>query len=76
MQAIPGEIKALVILISNGMPDENTDQNTTQPPYSLTTCFSVMSSLTPEQGIHYDFKVGIFARRAMVDQGLSYQRET
>ena len=33
------------------MPDEGTDQNTTQPPYRLTTCFSVMSSLTPEQGI-------------------------
>ena len=29
MQAIPGEIKSLVILISNEMPDENTDQNTT-----------------------------------------------
>ena len=48
MQAIPGGIKALV----NGMPDENTDQNTTQPPYRLSTCFSVMSSLTPKPGIH------------------------
>ena len=35
MQAIPGEIKALVILISNEMPGENTDQNTTQAPYWL-----------------------------------------
>ena len=33
MQAILGGIKTLVILISNEMPDENTDQNTTQPPY-------------------------------------------
>ena len=52
MQAIPGEIKAPVILISNKMPDENTNQYTTKPPYRLTTCFSVMSNLTPEQGIH------------------------
>ena len=37
MQAIPGQIKALVI--SNEMPDENTDENTTQPPYRLSTCF-------------------------------------
>ena len=50
MQAVPGGIKALVILISNEMPDENTDQNTTQPPHRLTTCFSVISGLTPEQG--------------------------
>ena len=63
MQAIPGEIKALkvMILISNEMPDENTDQNTTQPPYRLTTCFSVMSSLTPEQGIH-DEELKIYTR--------------
>ena len=33
MQAIPGGIKALVILISSEMPDEGTDQNTTQPTY-------------------------------------------
>ena len=59
MQAIPGEIKTLVILISNEMPDENTDQNTTQPPYRLTTCFSVISSLTPEQGIHDEFATGV-----------------
>ena len=39
MQAIPGEIKTLVIWLSNEMPDENTDQNTTQPPYRLTTYF-------------------------------------
>ena len=51
MQAIPGEIKTLVILISNEMPDKSIDQNKTQPPYKLTTCFGVMSSLTPEQGI-------------------------
>ena len=55
MQIIPGEIKTLVILISNEMPDKNTDQNKTQPPYRLTTCFSVISSLTPEQGIHDEF---------------------
>ena len=58
MQAIPGEIKTLVILIFNEMPDENTDQNTTQPPYRLIACFSVMSSLTPEQGIHDEFATG------------------
>ena len=48
MQAIPGEMKALVILISTDMPDESTDQNTIQPTYRLTMCFSVMSSLIPE----------------------------
>ena len=58
MQAIPGGIKALVILISNEMPDENTDQNTTQPPYRLTTCFSVISSLTSEQGTHDELATG------------------
>ena len=60
MQAIPGEIKTLVILISNEMPDENTDQSTTQPPYRLTTCFSVISNLTPEQiiSIHNEFATG------------------
>ena len=42
MQAVPGEIEALVILTSNEMPDEGTDQNTTQPTYRLTTCFSVI----------------------------------
>ena len=41
MWEIPGGIKALVILISNEMPDESTDQNTTQHPYRLTACFSV-----------------------------------
>ena len=40
MQAIPGEIKTLVILTSNEMPDEDTDQNTKQPPYRLTFFFS------------------------------------
>ena len=45
MQAIPGGIKAQVILISNEMPGENTNQNTTQPPHRLTTCFSVISNL-------------------------------
>ena len=51
LQAISGRIKALVILISNEILNENTDQNTTEPPYRLTTCFSVISSLNPEQGI-------------------------
>ena len=55
MQAIPGEIKTLVILISNEMPDENTDQNTIQPTYRLAMCFRVMSSLTPEQSIYDEF---------------------
>ena len=36
MQAIPGEIKRLVILISDEMPDEDTDQNATEPPNRLT----------------------------------------
>ena len=53
-QAGAGEIKALVALISNGMPDESIDQSATQPPYKLTTCFSGISSLTPEQGTHDD----------------------
>ena len=52
---IPGGIKTLVILISDEMPDESTDQDTTQPPYRLTTCFCVISSLTLEQGIHDEF---------------------
>ena len=56
MQAIPGKIKALVILISNEMPDENTDQNATHPPYTLTTCFSVR--FNPEQGIRDEFATG------------------
>ena len=55
MQAIPGKIKARVILISNEMLDEGTDENATQPTYKLTTCFSVISSLTSGQGIHYEF---------------------
>ena len=55
MQAIPGDIKALVILISNEMPDENNNQNTIQPTYRLTTCFSVISSLTSGQGMHNEF---------------------
>ena len=33
MQAIPGGIKTMVILISNEMSDENTDQNTTQADF-------------------------------------------
>ena len=41
MQAVPGEIKTLMILISNERPDENTDQNTTQPPYRLTFFFFI-----------------------------------
>ena len=55
MQAIPREIKALVILISDEMPDEGTNQNTIQPTYRLTTCFSVISSLTSRQRIHDEF---------------------
>ena len=77
IQAIPGRIKTPVILISNEMQDESTDQNTPQPPYRLTTCFSVISSSTPEQGIHDVMKCGIFVLRAMVIQileGLCYQR--
>ena len=46
MQAIPGGIKALVILISNEMPDENTIQP---------TCFSVTSSLISGRGVHDEF---------------------
>ena len=42
----------------NEMPDKSTDQNTAQPPHRLTTCFSVMSSLTSEQGIRYEFAMG------------------
>ena len=44
-QAIPGGIEALMILISNEMPHENTDQNTTQPPYRLTTCFLLQCNI-------------------------------
>ena len=55
MQAIPGGNKTLMILISNEIPDKNTDRNMTQPPYRLTTCFSVISNLIPEQGIHDEF---------------------
>ena len=58
-QANAGKIKMPVISISNTMPDQITDQNTTQPPYRLTTCFSVISSLTPEQGIHDQFSTGV-----------------
>ena len=47
-----------MILISNEVPDENTDQNTTQPPHRLAKYFSVISSLTPEQGIHDEFATG------------------
>ena len=54
MQAIPGGIKTLVILISNEMPDENTDKNTTHLPYRLTAYFSVISSLN----IHHEFATG------------------
>ena len=46
--------------------DENTDLNTTQPPYRLTACFSVISSLTPEQGIHDASKTELFPRKARV----------
>ena len=51
MQAIPGDIKTSVILISSQM----TDKNGIQPTYRLTTCFIVMSSSIPEQGIHDEF---------------------
>ena len=47
MQAIPG-----MILISNEMSCESTDENMIQPTYRLTTCFSVISSLTSGQGIY------------------------
>ena len=47
VQVIPGGIKSLVILISNEMPDENTDQNTTQPPYRL-TIFSFLQTFKKE----------------------------
>ena len=57
-QANAGDIKALVLLISNEMPDESTDENTTQPSYRLTTCFSGISSLTLKQGIHDEFATG------------------
>ena len=50
MQAIPVGIKALVILISNEMPDENTHENRIQPTYS------VISSLTSGQGIYDERK--------------------
>ena len=45
-------------LDSNEMADESTDQNTTQPAYRLTTGFSAISSLTPEQSIHDEFATG------------------
>ena len=61
MQAMPGEIKTLVILISNEMPDESTDQNTIQPTYRLTTCLTVMSSITSGQGTNDDRET-IFTR--------------
>ena len=51
---IPGKIKAQVILISNEMSDD-TDENTIQPTYRLTMCFSVISSLTSGQGIANEF---------------------
>ena len=51
MQAISGGIKACVILISNEMPDKDTDENTIQPTYRLPTCFSVIPSLISGQGI-------------------------
>ena len=56
MQAIPGGIKVKAMI------------ETPQSPYRVTACFSVISSLTPEQGIHDECEFGIFARRAMVDQ--------
>ena len=43
LQVIPGGIKAREILISNEMPDESIDENTIQPIYRMTTCFSVIS---------------------------------
>ena len=57
-KANAGDIKELVILIPNEMPDESTDQNTTQPSYRLSMCFSVISSLIPEQGIHDESATG------------------
>ena len=52
MQAIPGEIKALVILISNEIPDENTNQNTVQSVHRQAMCFNAISSLTSGLGMH------------------------
>ena len=54
-QADAGDSKTLVILISNEMPDESTDENTIHPTYRLPTCFSMISSLTSVQGIHDEF---------------------
>ena len=52
MQAIVGEIKALVILIFNKMPDESTDQNTVQPVHRQAMRFNAVSSLTSGSVIH------------------------
>ena len=67
-QANAGEIKTLVIFFSNEMPDENTDQNTTQPPSRQPTCFNVISSLTPEQGMHDERKKECLHPWVRVDQ--------
>ena len=55
MQAIPGDIKALVILISNEMPFESTDQSTTASIQADVLQCNIQ--LTPEQGIH-EFATG------------------
>ena len=70
MHAIPGEIKARVILISNDMPDESTDGSTKQPTYRLTTCFTVISSLTSGQSTYMmtDRPTEDFHPRLTVDQ--------
>ena len=52
MQAIPGEIKVLMILISNETPDESMDQNTVQLVHMKAMCFNAISSLTSGLGIH------------------------
>ena len=60
-----------MILISNEMPDEtNTDENTIQPTYRLPTCFSIMPSFTPEQGIHDESENKNLHPRVRVDQAI------
>ena len=54
MQAIPGEIRAPVILISNEMPDEGTDTACIHPVEPLDKAYMVPK------------KTEIFARRARV----------
>ena len=64
MQAIPGEIKALVIFISNEMPDESTYQNTIQPVHwqAVFQC-SIQFNLWIKAG---------FTDQSMFDQSCKY----